>query len=161
MIAVNIECISKRIYFAPYVREIAALLEHFKIPYAKWRTLCCGNFHHDDFIKWKHFPRYFVRRIHRSPVNSPHKGQWRGAMIFSLIWAWINGWVNKHEAGDEIRHRVHYDVTVMSVMGWVPISLKLWYYIADCTTLIISVLIKLFASTYFAQYIHRFRKYAT
>ena len=33
--------------------------------------------HHDDVIKWKQFPRYwpFVRRIHRSPVNSPHKGQ--------------------------------------------------------------------------------------
>ena len=30
---------------------------------------------HDDVIKWKHFPRYwpFVRGIHRSPVNSPHK----------------------------------------------------------------------------------------
>ena len=30
---------------------------------------------HDDVIKWKPFPRYwpFVRRIHRSPVNSPHK----------------------------------------------------------------------------------------
>ena len=44
----------------------------------------------DDVIKWKHFPRYwpFVRGIHRSPVNSPHKGQWRGALIFSLICAW-------------------------------------------------------------------------
>ena len=32
---------------------------------------------HDDVIKWKHFPRYwpFVRGIHRSPVNFPHKGQ--------------------------------------------------------------------------------------
>ena len=32
---------------------------------------------HDDVIKWKHFPRYwsFVRGIHRSPVNSPRKGQ--------------------------------------------------------------------------------------
>ena len=42
---------------------------------------------HDDVIKWKHFPRYwpFVRGIHRSPVNSPHKGQWRGALMFSLI----------------------------------------------------------------------------
>ena len=39
---------------------------------------------HDDVIKWKHFPCYwpFVRGIHRSPVNSPHKGQWRGALIF-------------------------------------------------------------------------------
>ena len=41
---------------------------------------------HDDIIKWKHFPRYwaFVRGIHRSPVNSPHKGQWRGVLMFSL-----------------------------------------------------------------------------
>ena len=38
---------------------------------------------HDDVIKWKYFPRYwpFVRRIYRSPVNSPHKGQWRGALM--------------------------------------------------------------------------------
>ena len=50
---------------------------------------------HDDVIKWKHFPHYwpFVRGIHRSPVNSPHKGQWRGALMFSLICVWINGWV--------------------------------------------------------------------
>ena len=32
--------------------------------------------------------------IHRSPVNSPHKGQWRGGLIFSLIYAWTNGWIN-------------------------------------------------------------------
>ena len=68
---------------------------------------------------WRHqmekFPRYwpFVRGIHRSPVNSPHKGQWRGALIFSLICAWINAWVNNREAGDLRRHRVHYDVIVM------------------------------------------------
>ena len=39
---------------------------------------------HDDVIKWKHFPRYwpFVRGIHQSPVNSPQKGQWRGALMF-------------------------------------------------------------------------------
>ena len=49
---------------------------------------------HDDVIKWKHFPRYwpFVRRIHRSTVNSLHKGQWRGAMMFSLICDW-NGFL--------------------------------------------------------------------
>ena len=70
---------------------------------------------HDDVIKWKHFPRYwpFVRRIHRSPVNSPHKGQWRGALMFSSICVWINGWVNNREAGDLRRHRAHYDVMVM------------------------------------------------
>ena len=51
---------------------------------------------HDDVFKWKHFPRYwpFVRGIHRSPVNSPHIGQWRGALMFSLICALIYAWVN-------------------------------------------------------------------
>ena len=70
---------------------------------------------HDDVIKWKHFPRYwpFVRGIHWSLVNSPHKGQWRGALMLSLIRAWINGWVNNGEACDLKRHRAHHDVTVM------------------------------------------------
>ena len=71
--------------------------------------------YHDDVIKWKHFPRDwpFVRGIHRSPVNSPHKGQYRGALKFSLICARINGWVNNRDAGDLRRHRTHYDVIVM------------------------------------------------
>ena len=70
---------------------------------------------HDDVIKWRHFPRYwpFVRGIHRSPVNFPHKGQWRGALMFSLIYVWISGWVNSLEAGDLRRYRSHYDVIVM------------------------------------------------
>ena len=71
---------------------------------------------HDDVIKWKHFPRNwpFVREIHRSPVNFPHKGQWRGALMFSLIYAWINDWVNNREAGDLRRQHGHYDVIVMT-----------------------------------------------
>ena len=51
--------------------------------------------------------------IHQSPVNSPHKGQWRGAFMFSFICAWINGWVNNRGVGDLRRHCGHYDVTVM------------------------------------------------
>ena len=47
--------------------------------------------------------------------NSPHKGQWRGALMFSLICVWINGWVNKREAGDLRRRRDHYDVNVMKL----------------------------------------------
>ena len=62
--------------------------------------------------KMKHFPRYrllaLCAGIHRSPVNSPHKGQWRGALMFSLICVWINGWVNNREAGVLRRHRPHY-----------------------------------------------------
>ena len=47
------------------------------------------------------------------PVISPHKGQWRAALMFSVIYAWINDWVNSREAGDLRRHRGHYDVIVI------------------------------------------------
>ena len=71
--------------------------------------------------QWKHFPRYwpFVRGIHRSPLNSPHKGQWRGPFMFSLICVWTNDWVNNREAGDLRRYRAHYDVivTVCRLLG--------------------------------------------
>ena len=74
---------------------------------------------HDDVIKWKHFPRYwpFVRGLHGGPVKSPHQGQWRGPMMFSLICVWINVWVNNREAGDLRRYRAHYDVIVMQIQG--------------------------------------------
>ena len=60
----------------------------------QWKWLFgrdCQSCEHDDVIKWKHFPCYrpFVRGNHRSAVNSLHKGQWRGALMFSLICAWI------------------------------------------------------------------------
>ena len=69
-----------------------------------WRT----DQYHDDVIKWKHFLRYwpFV-----------HKGHWRGASMFSLIWAWINDWVNSREAGDLRRRRAHCDVILM-ILRW-------------------------------------------
>ena len=65
---------------------------------------------HDDVIKWKHFPCYW---LFVPVVNSPHKGQWRWALMFSLICAWINHWVNNREAGDLRHYRAHYDVIVM------------------------------------------------
>ena len=54
---------------------------------SSWTSLCNMLVGHDDVIQWKHFPRYwpFVRGIDRSPVNSPYKGQWCGALMFSLI----------------------------------------------------------------------------
>ena len=72
---------------------------------------------HEGVIKWNRCPRYwpFVRGIHRSPVTSPHKGQWRGALMYSLIRAWTNAWVNNSEAGDLRRHRTHFHVIVMCV----------------------------------------------
>ena len=79
------------------------------------KTMGQENAIHDDDVKWKHFPRYwpFVLEIHRSPVNSLQKGQWCGALMFSSICAWVNGWVNNREAGDLARHWAHHDVTVM------------------------------------------------
>ena len=70
---------------------------------------------HDVVIKWKHFPCNwpFVRGIRRSTVNSPHKGEWREALLFSLIRAWINGWVYNHEASVSRRQCAHYDVVTM------------------------------------------------
>ena len=80
-----------------------------------------------DVIKWKHFPRYrpFVRGIHRSPVNSPHKGQWCRSLMFSLICAWINGWVNNGEAGDLWCQLAHYDVTIMMMQPFEPWEISL------------------------------------
>ena len=75
------------------------------------------SFDHDSVIKWKHFPHYwpFVWGIHRWPVNSNHKGQWRTALMHSLICACSNGWVNNRCASDLRRHRAHYNVTVMMI----------------------------------------------
>ena len=79
---------------------------------------------HDDIIKWKHFPRFrpFVRRIHRTPVNSLHKSQWRRALMFSLICAWTDCWANNGDASDFRHYRAHYDVIVMSCFNPVTTS---------------------------------------
>ena len=112
---------------------VGMLLHHFRVCFrCVWNLIYLWHIQynwtgytlaHDDVIKWKHFPRYwpFVREIHRSPENSPHKGQWRGALIFSLIYARINAWVNNREAGNFRCHRAHYDATVMIclyMIGW-------------------------------------------
>ena len=79
-----------------------------KFPYKPWVGL-------DTLLPWwRHQMETFSALLARSPVNSPHKVQWRGALMFSLICSWINGWVNNREAGDLRRHSAHYDVIVMS-----------------------------------------------
>ena len=83
-------------------------------------------------IWWRHQMETFSALLDlwagNSPVNSPHKGQWRGALMFSLICAWINGWVNNREAGYLRRHRTHYDVIVM-IYGYFSASCekKMWH----------------------------------
>ena len=76
--------------------------------------LVCGLLR-DDVVKWEHFPHYrpFVQGIHQSQVDSPHKGQWCRALIFSLIYAWTNGCANNGAAGDLRCHHAHFEFTVM------------------------------------------------
>ena len=94
------------------------------------------NLYHSDsklwFIKkttwWRHqmgtFPRNwpFVRGIHRSPVNSPHKGQWHGALMF-FICVWTNGSINTRDGGDLRRHHAHYGVIAMNIAAAIQLSL--------------------------------------
>ena len=75
------------------------------------RPSCSGFERYDDFIKWNRFPRY----CHSVTHEFPHKGQWRGPWMFSLICAWINARVNNRRGGDLIRHRPQYDVIVMTI----------------------------------------------
>ena len=66
---------------------------------------------------WRHQMQIFsvllVVCAGNSPVtvNSPHKGQWHGASMFSLICHWTDGWVNNRGAGDLRRHSAHYGVS--------------------------------------------------
>ena len=76
---------------------------YFEIGVALPLEIDCRS-NHDDVIKFSAL---------LSPMNSPHKGQWREALMFSLVCVWINVWVNNHEAGDLRRYRAYYDVIVM------------------------------------------------
>ena len=89
-----------------------------------YNQLNCGLIHdtlyYANVTWWRHQMETFsallaiCTGIHRSPVNSPHKGQWCGALMFSLICVWINGWVNNREAGDLRRYHDHCDFIDMS-----------------------------------------------
>ena len=98
------------------------IVEDISLCNSRDTTACCwqkgSSLWHDDFIKWKNFPHYwpFVQGIYLSPVNAPHKGQWHRALMFSLICAWTNGWVNNQDTGDLRHHHAHYDIIVMKIL---------------------------------------------
>ena len=64
---------------------------------------------------WRHQMETFSALLALCAGNSPHKGQWRGALMFSLICAWTNSWANNGDSGDLRRHRAHYGVIVMKM----------------------------------------------
>ena len=92
--------ISNASVFLCFLNKLSTTRSNIRIT----RTPFRGSFYfsHNDVIEWKHFPRCgpFVRGIQRSPVNSSHKGQWRGALMFSLICAWTDSWENNGDADD-------------------------------------------------------------
>ena len=107
----------ERMVFEAWLQE-----QGFEAYFGRYRITSYGmKLLHDEVIKWKHFPRYwpFVQGIHWSPVNSLHKGQWHGSLMFSLICAWKNGSVNNRDAGDLRPHGIHYDVTVTFLLVFV------------------------------------------
>ena len=61
-----------------------------------------------------HITGPFVRGINWSLVDSPHKGWWCRALMFSLICAWANSWANNQDACDLRRYHAHCNITVMS-----------------------------------------------
>ena len=71
------------------------------------------------FPWWRHQMEVFSICAGNSPVSGevPAQRPWHGTLMFSLIRAWKNGWVNNREAGDLSRHRAHYDVNVMYILA--------------------------------------------
>ena len=120
----NISCLSVYGIFSWYdLKCIYILISDLGVTWlrtligATWKT----DWEYNNWFSswWRHQMETFSALLALCAGNSPslgtspHKGQWRGALMSSLICAWINGWLNNREAGDLRRHRAHYDVTVM------------------------------------------------
>ena len=124
--SIRIVCPGKMISHKPVMRRLIFLLARTRCwitnqdPGFETLQIMWHHSSHDDVIECKHLSRYwtFLREIHRSSVNSPRKGQWRGALMFSLICGWTNGWANHQDAADLIHHRANYDVTVVMADSW-------------------------------------------
>ena len=91
----------------------------FCLDLAQCNACLVSNIVTHDVIARKHFQHYwpFMRGIHWSPVDSPHKGQWHRALMFPLICAWTNSWGNNRDAFDLRHHCTHCDSTVMWWLG--------------------------------------------
>ena len=95
-------------------KELGSLKwQNARTPSSKWTGLCKFS-----SSWWRHHMETFSALLALCAGNSPvtrefpHKGQWCGALMFSFICAWTNGWENNRDACDLRRNRAHYDVTV-------------------------------------------------
>ena len=124
-------------FSASYIRDLTVFPDIFlccfpgneavmRVPVPVWKTLKDLGMlgqpipkHEDKACTcawWRHPIDTLLALLVLCAGNSPHKNQWRGALIFSLICPWINGWVNNGEAGDLRRHHAHYAATVIKMI---------------------------------------------
>ena len=68
-----------------YACCVMCFLVQYSVESTLWLLMHCSTW-------WRH-------KMETFPVNSPPKWQWRGALTFSLICTWINGWVNNRDTG--------------------------------------------------------------
>ena len=82
--------------------------------------------HQEASTRWRHQMETFSALLALCAGKSLVTGEFPSqrsvtrAFMFSMIGAWINGWVHKREAGYLRRHRAHYDVTLMAF--WLPLK---------------------------------------
>ena len=71
--------------------------------------------YHDDVIKWKHFPCYWpcVRGIHRSPVNSLYKGQWRGGALMFSVMIYASRYIHTNDANGVFAVKIETNILSM------------------------------------------------
>ena len=104
-------------------------IQYTYVPYIAAALLALIIFLYKCTWWWRHQMEAFFALLAicagNSPVTGefPHKGQWHGALMFPLIYAWINGWINNREAGDLRHHRTHYDITAMCSTAMMHINL--------------------------------------
>ena len=71
---------------------------------------------------WRHQMETFSALLAICAGNSPVTGEFPArrpvtrSFMFSLICAWIDGWVNNCVAGDLRRHRPYYDIIVIKIV---------------------------------------------
>ena len=79
-----------------------------------WLSSYCNTKFSQDWFRHQAIIDYLLQSW--SIINEVFWHSFEGshrALMFSLICAWMNDWVNNREAGDLRHHRAHYDITLM------------------------------------------------
>ena len=96
--------------------------------YGKYFMQVCSTFHLNMMMSWNGtiFHVACVWGILRSIVDSPHKGQWHGILMFSFICTWTNSLVNHWDPDDLRHHHDRYDIIIMIISSLHLLSMLCW-----------------------------------